>query len=243
MSIELTAAAFTQRLLALRSDAELARIQRYFKSEAGAAGSGDTFAGVKMGSVFALAKEHLEMPPGEIEVLLEHEIHEVRAGALSIMGKQFGHRKTTPERRQELCELYLRRHDRVNNWDLVDLGALYVLGPWLVDKALGGRERKILYKLAKSKNIWERRSAIVATGPLIKRGEVDDCFAVALLLLNDPEDLVHKGTGWMLRAAGDVDRPRLLAFLDEHAGSMPRVLLRYSIEKLSPEQRRHYLAQ
>ncbi len=242
MPIELTAESFIQRLMELRSDAELAKIQRYFKSEAGAAGSGDTFIGVKMGSLFALAKEHLEMPLAEIEKLLENEIHEVRAGALSIMGKQFGSKKTSELRRQELFELYLRRHDRVNNWDLVDLGALYVLGPWLLRFEFGGKERKVLYELAKSKNLWERRSAIVATGPLIKKGEVDDCFAIALLLLQDAEDLVHKGTGWMLRAAGDLDRPRLLAFLDEHAASMPRVLLRYSIEKLSPEQRMHYLA-
>jgi len=115
--------------------------------------------------------------------------------------------------------------------------SLFVVGRYLADKP-----RDILYKLARSKNMWERRSAIVATAHFImKQKNVDDTFAIAELLVNDKEDLVNKGTGWMLRAAGDVDRPRLLAFLDKHSATMPRVLLRYSIEKLDKEQREHYL--
>jgi 3-methyladenine DNA glycosylase AlkD len=140
-------------------------------------------------------------------------------------------------RLKELYALYIRRHDRINDWDLVDLAAYYVVGKYLADKP-----RKVLYKLARSKNMWERRSAILATAHFIlKLKQVDDTFAIAELLLKDKEDLVHKATGWMLRTAGEKDRKRLLEFLDQHAATMPRVLLRYSIEKLSKSERDHYL--
>lgn len=235
-SPKLTAAQFVRELKAHQSATELAKIQRYFKSGEGEYGAGDKFIGVRMGQVFALAKEFIDMPLGEIEKLLESPIHEARAGALSIMGKQARDKKTTEEQRKELFDLYIRRHDRVNNWDLVDLGALYVVGTYLVDKP-----RDILYKLARSENIWERRSAIVGTGNLIRQGDVADTFKIAAVLVNDKEDLIHKGTGWMLRAAGDSDRKQLLRFLDKHAATMPRTLLRYSIENLDKKQREHYM--
>ena len=177
------------------------------------------------------------MSAQEIETLMESPIHEARVGALSIMGQSAKGKKLTEQRLAELYELYIRRHDRINNWDLVDLAAYYVVGKYLADKP-----RDILYKLARSKNMWERRTAIVATAHFIlKQKHVDDTFAIAEMLVNDDEDLVHKGTGWMVRAAGDVDRSRLLAFLDKHAATMPRVLLRYSIEKLDKSERDRYL--
>src|SRR5688500_18373831 len=147
--------AFLARLHALQSDEELRKIQRYFKSGEGEYGAGDSFIGVRMGHVFALAKEFVAMPPDEIETLLESKIHEARAGACSIMAKQYAHRQTTAARRGELFELYLRRHDRINNWDLVDLAAWNVVGPRLVD-----RPRDVLDRLARSANMWERRTAI-----------------------------------------------------------------------------------
>jgi 3-methyladenine DNA glycosylase AlkD len=231
------AAQFVKRLKANRSAEELKKIQRYFKSGEGEYGEGDEFIGVRMGQVFELAKEFIEMPLSEIEKLLESPIHQARAGGLSIMGKQARSKKTSDERRKELFDLYMRRHDRVNNWDLVDLGALYVVGIYLVDKP-----RDILYKLARSKNIWERRTAIVGTGHLIRQGDVDDTFKIAEILLKDKQDLIHKATGWMLRAAGGSDRKKLLKFLDKHAATMPRTLLRYSIEHLDPKQREHYMS-
>jgi 3-methyladenine DNA glycosylase AlkD len=236
MSAAINAAQFVRKVKTYRSPAELEKIQRYFKSGEGEYGEGDEFIGVRMGQLFALAKEFIEMPPGEIEKLLESPIHEVRAGALSIMGKQARSKKTSEARRKELFDLYIRRHDRVNNWDLVDLGALYVVGIYLIDKP-----RDILYKLARSKNMWERRTAIVGTGQLIRQGDVVDTFKIAELLLKDDQDLIHKATGWMLRAAGGVDRKKLLSFLDKHAATMPRTLLRYSIEHLDKKQREHYL--
>ena len=235
---DLDAATFAERLLALQSDDELKKHERYFKFVSTDQDSDDHFIGVRMGSIFELGKEFSEMPVREIETLLESPIHEMRVGALSIMGQSAKGKKCSEDRLKELYELYIHRHDRINNWDLVDLAAYHVVGRYLADKP-----RDILYKLARSANLWERRTAIVATAHFIlKLKEVDDTFAIAEILVSDPEDLVNKGTGWMLRSAGDVDRPRLLSFLDKHAAAMPRVLLRYAIEKLEKSQRDHYLA-
>jgi len=237
MSTTIDAARFVERLEAYRSPEEAQKYLRYFKTGEGQYGAGDVFMGVRMGQVFALAKEFIDMPPSEIEKLLESPIHEVRAGALSIMGKQAGRKKTPDSRRKELFDLYIRRHDRINNWDLVDLGALYVVGIYLFDKP-----RDVLYELAQSDNLWERRTAIVSTAHFIKQGDLADTFKIAEMLLNDQQDLIHKATGWMLRAAGATDRPKLVRFLDQHAAMMPRTLLRYAIEHLDKEQRSHYLS-
>src|SRR5436190_6225470 len=164
MPLTLTAEEFIKRLEALRSPEELRKIQRYFQSGAGEYGEGDIFMGVRMGSLFELSKEFIDMPPSEIEKLLESPIHEVRAGAVSIMSKQAQHKKTSPSRKKELFDLYLRRSDRINNWDLVDLGAQYVVGGYLFDKP-----RDILYSLARSSNLWERRTAIFSTSYFIRR--------------------------------------------------------------------------
>ena len=237
MPTKLTANQFLKELKSFGSAAEAKKTQRYFKAGPGEYGEGDKFIGVRMGQVFALAKKFKEMPVDEIEKLLDSPIHEARAGALSIMGQLARSRKTSEPRRKELFDLYIRRHDRVNNWDLVDLGALYVVGTYLVDKP-----RDILYKLARSKNIWERRTAIVATGPLSRQGDVADTFKIAEMLLKDDEDLIHKATGWMLRTAGGSHPDKLLAFLDKHAAKMPRTALRYSIEKLDEKKRAQYMA-
>ena len=145
-------------------------------------------------------------------------------------------KKTTEARRKELFDLYLKRHDRINTWDLVDRSAPYVIGGYLFEKP-----RKILYKLARSKKMPERRTAIVSTGYFIRLGDVEDTFKIAELLIEDEHDLIHKATGWMLRAAGGVDRQKLVAFLDSYAASMPRVTLRYATEHLDKKQRDGYL--
>lgn len=233
---EITAEAFIQQIHLLSSPEEQQKIQRYFKSGEGEYGEGDVFIGVKMGTLFDLARAFIKMPLPEIEKLLESPIHEVRAGGVSIMDKQSREKKITQEQLEGIFNLYMRRHDRINNWDLVDLGALHAIGAYLIDKP-----KDILYKLAVSENFWERRTAIVATAQFIRKGKLDDAFAIAEILVHDKEDLVHKGTGWMLRFAGDKDRKRLLAFLDKYATTMPRTLLRYSIEKLEPELRKHYM--
>ena len=226
--MEPTAKQFVDELSAHRSDEELRKLRRYFKS-------GDVFLGVRMGDVFDLAKRFVDMPLGEIEKLLGSPLHEVRAGACSIMAKQAARKGTPESRRRELFELYLRRHDRIDNWDLVDLAAGNVVGGHLADKP-----RDVLYELARSPSLWERRTAMVAAAWFIKRGEPAETFRVAELLLDDDEDLIHKAVGGWLREAGKHDRPRLLRFLDEHAARMPRTALRYATEKLEPEQRERF---
>ncbi len=234
---EVTAKKFIERLKTYQSDEELKKIQRYFKSGKGDYGYGDKFMGVKMGTLFAVAKEFGEMPIKEIEKLLESRIHEVRAGAVSIMDKASRNKKISMERLKDFFDLYVRRHDRINNWDLCDLGCLYMTGSYLYDKP-----RDILYTLARSKNIWERRTAILSTCYFIRQGDTSDTFKIAEILVSDKEDLIHKATGWMLRFAGAKDRKKLIAFLNKHAATMPRTLLRYSIEHFNRKERDYYLS-
>jgi 3-methyladenine DNA glycosylase AlkD len=235
--MDLSAENFIERLKTYSSAEELQKLRRYFKTGKGDYGEGDTFAGVRMGQVFALAKEFIELPPAEIEKLLESPLHEVRAGALSIMDKQARRRKTPENRRRELFELYLKRTDRINNWDLVDVAAPSVVGGYLFDKP-----RDILYKMARSNSLWERRTAIVATYYFIRQGDVADTFKIAEVLLGDREDLIHKAAGGWVREAGKRDSRKLLDFLDRYAASMPRTMLRYAIEHLDKKQREFYLS-
>lgn len=228
---------FIERLKAQSSLEEAEKHRRYFKTGPGQYGEGDIFIGVRMGQIFALAKEFIDMPLEEIEKLLENPIHEVRVGAVSIMDWEARRKKTPEVRKKALFDLYLRRHDRINNWDLVDRSAPYVVGGYLFDKP-----RDILYKLARSDSLWKRRTAIVSTGYFIRQDDVADTFKIAELLLNDDQDLIHKATGWMLREAGQKDRQKLLSFLDQYAATMPRTLLRYALEHLDKEQRDHYLS-
>ena len=146
-------------------------------------------------------------------------------------------KKTSEEQRKELYDLYIKRHDRIDNWDLVDRSAPFVVGRYLSDKP-----RDILYILARSENPWERRTAIVATDYFIRQADVDDTFKIAELLVDDPHDLVQKAVGGWVRQAGTKDLQKLLSFLDKYAATMPRTILRYAIEHLNPEQREHYLS-
>jgi DNA alkylation repair enzyme len=238
MTTQATAQAFLARLEALASPVERDKRRRYLRAgeDADPTAEGDVVLGVRMGEVFALAKEFIDLPPDELDRLLASPIHEARAGGLSIMGKQATHKRTPERRRKELYELYLRRTDRINDWDLVDLSAHQVIGGWLLDKP-----RDVLYGLARSPRWWERRIAMFATLAFIRAGDLDDTFALAEVLVHDPHHLVQKVVGGMLREAGKHDRARLLGFLDTHAATAPRVLLRDAIEHLDPEQRAHYL--
>lgn len=221
---------FLKRLSILRSSS-VANSHEHLASE-----TGGVIWGVRMGQFFALAKEFMDMPLVEVETLLESLVHEARVGAVSIMDFQARSKKTTDARKKELFDLYIQRHDRINTWDLVDRSAPYVVGGYLFDKP-----RKILYKLARSRKMPERRTAIVSTGYFIRQGDVEDTFKIAEMLIYDKEDLIHKATGWMLRAAGGVDRQKLIAFLDKYAASMPRVTLRYATEHFDKKLRNTYL--
>jgi 3-methyladenine DNA glycosylase AlkD len=231
MPPDMTAEQFVAALEAHRSPEHIGRYQ-HLKSD-----EDDEILGVRMGQVFALAKEFIDMPPGEIEKLLESRFHEVRAGALSIMDKQARRKKTPESHRKELFDLYVRRHDRINNWDLVDLAAPYVVGGYLYDKP-----RDVLYRFARSDNTWERRTAIVSTAYFIGQGDLEDTFKIAEIMIDDDQDLIHKAVGGWLREAGKQDRPKLLRFLDQYAATMPRTALRYAIEHLDKEQRDQYMS-
>jgi len=231
MPVQVTAKRFIESLKALRT-LQTAKAHSHLPSD-----EDDTIMGVRMGQVFALAKEFIDTPLEEVEKLLESPIHEARVGAVSIMDFQARSKKTSAERRKELFDLYIRRHDRINTWDLVDRSAIHVVGGYLFDKP-----RRALYKLARSKKMSERRTSIVSTLYFIGKGDVDDAFALAESLLHDKEDLIHKATGWALRYAGDKDRQKLLRFLDKHAATMPRTALRYAIKHLDREQREHYMS-
>ncbi|KQY22252.1 hypothetical protein ASD16_16665 [Cellulomonas sp. Root485] len=226
-----------ERLVALADPERAAGMAQFFQTGPGQYGEGDVFLGLTVPQVTAVAKQDLGLSVADLEELLEDERHEVRLAALKIMALQCAAARTSPERRRELLDLYLRRTDRVNNWDLVDLSAPDVLGR----AVLAGLPDEILYRLAASDVMWERRIAIVATFRLTRAGSLDDTFALAALLERDPHDLMHKAVGWMLREAGKQDEARLLAFLDDHAATMPRTALRYSLERLSPEVRAHYM--
>ena len=236
MTNELTAKNFIERLDALLSPEDLKQFRQRLKVAKTQDSGADISMGVRMGQVFALAKEFMEMPPEEIEKLLESPVHDVRAGAVSIMDWQARSKKTSAGRRQELFDLYIRRHDRINDWDLVDRSAPYVVGGYLFD-----RPRDILYQLARSQNWWERRTAIVSTYYFIRQGDLDDTFKLAGILVQDEEDLVQKAVGGWVREAGKKDQKTLLAFLDQYAASMPRTTLRYAIEHLNQQQKDYYM--
>ena len=194
------------------------------------------FFNVRMASIFALAKKYAAMPLAEIGMLLESPYYEARMGAVSIMDFQARDKKITPQHQKALYDLYIRRHNRINNWDLVDRSAPYVVGGYLHDKP-----KTPLTKLAKSKDPLERRTAIVSTYYFIRQQNIDETFRIAKLLVHDPDDLVNKAVGSWIREAGKKDELTLLDFLDTHAATMPRVTLRYATEKLSKKQRDKYL--
>jgi 3-methyladenine DNA glycosylase AlkD len=228
----LTAKIFIQQLSLLKSTAELKNVQRFFRDS----NAGNKFLGVRMASIFALAKQFVEMPVVEIEKLLQSDYYEARMGAVSIMDFQARNKKTTATRKKELFDIYIKCHDRINNWDLVDRSAPYVVGGYLVDKP-----RNILYKLAKSKNVWERRTAIVSTYYFIRQKDLSETFKIAELLIQDQHDLVQKAVGSWIREAGKYDKLALIEFLDSFAPSMPPTILRYAIEKLDKKEKATYL--
>ena len=235
-SSALPAQEFIDVLYSMQSDIELQKIKKYFKSEKGDYGHGDIFIGIKMGDIFKLASANKNMPIIDIKKMLQHKIHEVRVAAVSIMDKASRDKNISAERLHSFFNLYIKQHKHINNWDLVDLGCLNMTGRHLFDK-----EKNILFDLASSKNLWERRTAILSTCYFIRHGQLDDTYKIASLLLFDDEDLIHKAVGWMLRFAGDKNKDRLIKFLDEYAAKMPRVMLRNCIEKFEPTLRQYYL--
>jgi len=230
--LTMTAKLFLSELSAFKTKSQLENVQKYFRDE----GVETRFLGVPMRNIFLLAKKFALMPLNEIGKLLEDKFYEARMGAISIMDFQARDKKTTTEAKKKLFDLYISKHNCINNWDLVDRGAPYVVGGYLSDKP-----RKILYKLAKSKNVWERRTAIVATYYFIRQNDIEDTFKIAEILVHDKHDLINKAVGSWVREAGKRDKQKLLGFLDKFAPVMPRITLSYSIEKLDRKLKDVYL--
>lgn len=198
---------------------------------------GETRAlGIKFGTVFKLAKKYTDLPLADIDDLLDSKFYEIRMGAVSIMDYQAKSQKVPQASKKALFNLYLHRHDRLNNWDFVDRGAPSIVGNYILDKP-----RDILYELAISENVWKRRTAIVATHAFIKKGELDDTFNIAEILIHDDRELIQKAVGSWIREAGKKDEQKLKAFLDKHAVDMPGITLRYATEKLDRASITYYL--
>lgn len=209
----------------------------YFKTGKGDYGEGDVFLGVRVPDVRTVAKRHRDLGTRDVERLLDSKVHEERLVALLILVDQFRRAKRDPATREAIFRLYLRRLDRVNNWDLVDTSA-----PDIVGGHLDGQPTGLLDQLAASSQLWSRRVAMLACFHFIKKGDDRDALRIAERLVADEHDLMHKAVGWMLREVGGrVGLEPLRAFLTRHAATMPRTMLRYAIEKLPEAERRHWL--
>lgn len=220
----------TNKLQAL-SDAEKREIfPKFFKAGKGEYGEGDRFLGVTVPNIRAIAKLHKDISIEEIRELIQSEWHEVRLCALIIMVEKS--KKKDEALRKELFNLYLSQTERINNWDLVDLSCRFIIGEYLLDKS-----RDILYQLAQSPLLWDNRIAIVSTYAFIRKGQLEDTYALSDLMMQHPHDLMHKAIGWMLREAGKRDSERLYDYVMSHRADMPRTMLRYAIEKFSPKER------
>ncbi len=223
---------------ALANPAKAKFLLRFFKTGPGEYSEGDQFLGLTVPQTRSLVREFRDLPLADCIKLLKSPFHEERLMALLILGEQFGrHQKQDNEAAQKkIYDLYLAHTKHVNNWDLVDSSASYIVGAYLFN-----RDRKILDRLAKSKDLWERRIAIVATHYFIRKNDLKYTFRISEALLGDKHDLIHKASGWMLREAGKKDLAPLEAFLEKHAYKMPRTMLRYSIERMTPQKKKHYM--
>ena len=228
-----TASDVTRALADASDDAAAVSAARFFKTGEGEYREGDGFLGVSMPAARTIAKRFADLDQGDLDELLWSDIHEHRMVALLIMVAQYRGRPS-----KQLVDDYLAaaRAGRVNNWDLVDASAEFLVGEYYVDKP-----RNVFFALAKSDQLWERRIAIVGTFAFIKRGDATTTLEIGEKLLREKHDLIQKAVGWMLREVGKrVDRSLLIGFLDEHAAAMPRTMLSYAIEHLDPAQKTHY---
>ncbi len=231
-STSLNAVRTALRESADKSDAEFLR--RYFKTAPGQYGEGDRFIGVRVPAIRRVARRFRNLPLSGTLVLLKSAIHEERFLALVILTEKF--RRGAPDEQSEIYREYLGHTRFINNWDLVDTSADRIVGAYLRD-----RSRRPLYGLARSELLWERRIAVMTTFHFIKNGEFEETLKIAGMLLADPEDLIHKAAGWMLREVGKRDRAVEESFLRKHYRRMPRTMLRYAIEKFPENLRQQYL--
>ena len=209
----------------------------FFKTGKGQYGYGDKFLGVTVPESRIVAKQNLNLNLNEIKKLLYSEFHEERLVALLILVEKY--RKEPKVEKSKIVKFYLANASKVNNWDLVDLTAHQILGDYILNHE--PKLIKILYKLVRSGNLWERRIAIVSTFAFIRANKFKETFKIAELLMHDKHDLIHKAVGWMLREAGKRNQQELEKFLNKYYRKMPRTMLRYAIERLSDEKKKFYM--
>ncbi|MFS4460229.1 DNA alkylation repair protein [Bdellovibrio sp. HCB2-146] len=223
-----------QDISKLRNPEKAKFMLRFFKTGPGEYGEGDIFLGLTVPQSRGIVRKYRDLPLSEVTALLKSKYHEERLIALLILNYQF--QKGTPAVRKKIYQTYVKHKKFVNNWDLVDSSAEYIMGRYLFEQ-----DRKILYKLVKSKSVWDRRIAVMTTFHFIRQGEFDETLKLAKLLLKDDHDLIHKAVGWMLREIGERDSKIEMAFLDKYSSEMPRTMLRYAIEKFPEKKRLFYL--
>jgi len=223
-----------EKLQQLASTETAEILQKFFKTGPGEYGEGDIFIGVRVPDLRKLAKEFQNITTSEILAFLASSIHEERFLALLILVLNYG--RGDDIEKKKIYDLYLENTSYINSWDLVDGSAHHIVGAFLMDK-----NKAPLYRLAKSENLWERRIAMVSTFHFIKHDQFQETLEIAKILLTDPEDLIHKAVGWMLREIGKRDMAAEETFLKKHAMNMPRTMLRYAIEKFPEPKRQRYL--
>ena len=226
-----------KRAKALYAQERAEHSKYFFKTEPGQYGAGDIFWGLSVPESRSLAREFKDLSLDEVAMLLADKVHELRLIGLIILVEKYQTAKTDTERKI-IYDFYLKNRAAANNWDLVDLSVYKIIGDYLVRNP---KERTILYKFIKSKNMWDRRLAMISTMAFIRQGESEDILKLAEALLNDQEDLMHKASGWMLREFGKRDEKLLTNFLDKNITKMPRTMLRYAIEKFPENKRQKYL--
>jgi 3-methyladenine DNA glycosylase AlkD len=231
------AADVRKELKSMADPDKAAMLQRFFKTGPGYYGEGDIFIGVMVPQSRQIAKKFSQLPLGEVRTLLYSCIHEERLVALLILAWRYNSSLSSSMEKEEIAKFYLEHIKQVNNWDLVDLSAPNILGAHLVDR---DHRRRLLYRLAGSENVWERRIAILATLHFIRNDDFSETLKIAGMLLHDRHDLIHKAVGWMLREVGKRDAAAEEAFLEKHWSVMPRTMLRYAIERLPESKRRRY---
>jgi 3-methyladenine DNA glycosylase AlkD len=209
-------------------------LQRFFKTGKGEYGEGDKFLGIKVPVQRKLAKKYQTLSLTDIQTLLNSDIHEYRLTALILLINHYT--KANNTKKQKIFDFYLHNTKHINNWDLVDITAPKIVGDYLLDKP-----RDILYQLARSTNLWEKRIAIIATMTFIKQDDFNDTLKLTEILLNDEHDLIHKAVGWMLREVGKREQSVEEHFLNKHYKQMPRTMLRYAIERFDDKRRKYYL--
>lgn len=222
------------RLQKLGSKEKAKFLQGFFKTGQGEYAEGDIFLGISVPDIRKLVNEYKELTAKEVLPLLRSPIHEERLFALLIL--VYAYSKGDEPAREQIYGIYLDNTHYINNWDLVDSSAPKIVGAYLFD-----RNRKPLYQLAKSDNLWERRISVIATFHFIRSGQISDTLKIAELLLSDKEDLIHKAVGWMLREVGKKDMQSEEEFLKKHCKIMPRTMLRYAIERFPQPKRKMYL--